>query len=499
MRLLRGLLTACLGFMVLLGGPAGAQKDPSPQPVMFGAGPGRNLANATAKNIPGDWTIAKDGQKNVKWQAQLGNTTYGGPLVADGKVFVGTNNERPRDPAVKGDRGVVMCFDEKTGEFLWQIIHDKLEESIDAPSCGVASTPVVENGKLYYVSNRCEIVCADTAKGKILWTVDMIKDHKVYPGGISGGLPNCSPLLIDDLVIVNTSNGVDAETKMPKEPKAPSLIAVNKGTGKVVWTDASPGNDIMDGQWSNPAGAKIGGEWQVIFAGGDGWVRGHEAKTGKLLWKFDCNPKGLTFNPIKRDSKNYFVATPVVYNDKVYVAVGQEPDSGNGAGGLWCIDPSKKPANKELDLSPADGDFDPKSPKNKDSGLVWYHGGAIQPKPPGNQRQYHFGRTVSTVAIHDGLVFAAELTGYLQCLDAVTGKKYWEYDLKDATWSSPYYVDGKVFIGTDSGELYVFEAGKMLKEPHKIDMEQSVKTPPVVANGVLYISNGLYLYAIQGK
>ncbi len=43
----------------------------------------------------------------------------------------------------------------------------------------------------------------------------------------------------------------------------------------------------------------------------------------------------------------------------------------------------------------------------------------------------------------------------------------------------------------------IFEAGKTDKEPKKIDMEQSMKVPPVAANGVLYVNNGLNLFAIK--
>ena len=58
----------------------------------------------------------------------MGTVSYGGPTIADGKIFVGTNNERPRDPKAMGDRGVIMCFNEADGSFLWQITHDKLPE-----------------------------------------------------------------------------------------------------------------------------------------------------------------------------------------------------------------------------------------------------------------------------------------------------------------------------------------------------------------------------------
>jgi outer membrane protein assembly factor BamB len=480
--------------------PAKAEGDgPGRSVPMFGGDMHRNLASTVEKNIPGDFAVEEGNEKNLKWRAQLGGTSYGGPVVAGGKVFVGTNNERPRNPAIKGDKGVLMCFSESDGKFLWQIVHDKLEEEIDAGRCGVASTPVVEGDRLYYVSNQCQVVCASAEDGKIIWTLDMHRDLKVYPGGLSGGLANCSPLIAGDMVIVGTSNGVDAENGKVHSPEAPSFLAVNKMDGKVAWKSNLPGNNIMDGQWSSPAAAEVDGKVQVIFAGGDGWLYSLDSQTGELIWKFDCNPKKSVFKPGGRGDRNYIVATPVVYEKKVYVAVGHEPDSGTGVGHLWCVDITKKPANKDKDLSPVDDNFDPRAAVNKDSGLVWHYGGEVIPAPTDGSREHIFGRTVSTVAIHDGLVYAAELTGYLHCVDANTGKKYWVFDLKDSTWSSPYYVDGKVFLGTDAGEMFVFEAGKELKKPTRIDMLQSLKTPPVACNGTLYVSNGVYLYAIQAK
>ena len=48
------------------------------------------------------------------------------PTVYKGKIFIGTNNENPRDPKHQGDRSILLCFDEKTGEFLWQLVVPKL-------------------------------------------------------------------------------------------------------------------------------------------------------------------------------------------------------------------------------------------------------------------------------------------------------------------------------------------------------------------------------------
>jgi outer membrane protein assembly factor BamB len=493
--------------------PVADDKDKAPAPgpqagagrswPMFGGTVSRNMVNTVEKGLPESWSIKKGKEANIKWVQKLGSYAYGGPVVAGGKIFIGTNNDVPRDPSIKGDKGVVMCFRESDGEFLWQAVHDKLPgEGNDFPKQGVISTPAVDGDRLYYLSNRCELVCADvngeaaTKKAKILWSLDMVKDLGVFPCQATAG----SPLVLGDLVFAVTGNGVDIgeQHKVPA-PKAPSFVAVNKHTGKVVWQDSSPGENIMDGQWSNPAAAQVNGKWQVIFPGGDGWLYGFEATTGKLLWKFDLNPKKSVYKPGGRGDRGFPVGTPVVWENKCYATIGEEPDNAAGtAGHLWCIDIAKEPKNKDRDLSPVGDNFDPKAPENKDSGLVWHRGGPVLPKPE-EGREFVFGRTISTVAVHDGILYAADLVGFVDCLDANTGQKFWDYDLKDNTWASPFYVDGKVYVGTEGGDLVIFPYGKELKEPKKISMDQNLRVPPVAVNGVLYVNNGTHLYAIAAK
>jgi outer membrane protein assembly factor BamB len=93
----------------------------------------------------------------------------------------------------------------------------------------------------------------------------------------------------------------------------------------------------------------------------------------------------------------------------------------------------------------------------------------------------------------------AELAGYLHCLDAKTGKVYWEHDLKSAIWGSTLCVDGKVYIGTEDGDVYIFKQGKEKELLNKIEMEEPIRSTPVVVNGVLYIMTEIHLYAIQEK
>lgn len=469
--------------------------------TVFGGTVYRNFVNTVDVNIPDDWEVKAGAEKNIKWSADLGSLAYGGPIVADGKVFIGTNNERPRDPAVKGDKGIIMCFRESDGKFLWQAVHDKLAAGRvqDWPKEGICSSAVVEGKRLYYISNRCELVCAGTEDGKPIWTLDMIKKLGVFPHNLS----TSSPMIIGDNLYLITSNGVDEGHINIPAPNAPSFVAVEKKSGEVKWAKNYPGKKIMHGQWSNAVYSDAASTPHVIFPGGDGWMYGLDLQTGDILWKFDGNPKDSKYVLGGKGTKNDFLATPVVHDHKLYIGVGQDPEHDEGIGHLWCIDIAKAiekgKTNKDNDVSPVNDNFDPKADVNKNSALVWHYGGKA---PADAERNYTFGRTLSTCAVHDGLVYACELAGYFHCLDAKTGKLVWEHNMGSATWSSPYLVDGKVFQGNDAGQLFIFKHGKEKEEPKVIEFgAKYVRATPIVANGVMYVltETPTKLYAIQKK
>ena len=105
-------------------GPAVSASDPGTGDwPMWGGSPDRNMVS-NAKNMPTSWDVKT--KKNVKWVAQLGSQSYGNVVVSGGMVFVGTNNEGLRDPKITGDKGVLMAFRESDGQFMWQMVHDKL-------------------------------------------------------------------------------------------------------------------------------------------------------------------------------------------------------------------------------------------------------------------------------------------------------------------------------------------------------------------------------------
>lgn len=491
--------------------------------TMYGGTPSRNLVNSVGKNIPAEWDPSK--KDNVLWVADLGSKAYGGPIVANGRVFVGTNNQRPRNPkdVLNGepiDLGVLMCFDEKTGAFNWQKTFPKLAGGrvVDWPKEGICSSPTIEGDTMYYVSNRCEVVSAKVADGDINWKLDMMKDLGVFPHNLSV----CSPLLIGDDLFIVTANGVDEGHINVPAPKAPSFIRVAKKDGKVLWSDNSPtialttapkkgdekeffkglvnrGKLIQHGQWSNPAYGVVDGQPQVIFPGGEGMLYSFDPLTNKLLWKFDCNPKDAEYQLAGNGTRNDFIATPIIHKNRVYIGVGQDPEHETGVGHFWCIDMTKR-GDVSPDLVVDDTVWPPKTKPNPESAKVWHYGGpttAADRKKLG--RNYYFGRTMSTAAVHDGLCYIGELSGMVHCLDANTGEVHWTHDTGALSWGSTYIVDGKVYFGNDDGVVTVFQHGKKKEVLAENDMGVKVRATPVVANNVLYVMTENKLYAIANK
>lgn len=509
-------------------------------------------------NIPTQWNIGdfnyRTGEwdptdaKNIKWVARLGSQTYGNPVVADGRIYVGTNNsggwlERyPSDV----DLGVLLCFDAETGKFLWQHSSEKLPTGRvhDWPLQGICSAPLVEGNRLWFVTSRGEVRCLDTkgfdddnndgpykdeevvdkSEADVVWDYDMMKEL-----GISQhNMCSCSVTDAGDLLFVCTSNGVDVEHNYIPAPEAPSFLAMDKKTAKVLWTDSSPGLNILHGQWSSPAYGKPGGVEQVLFGGGDGWVysfdpHGDGNGNAKLLWKFDCNPKSSEYTLGSRATRNHIIATPVIHDDLVYVAVGEDPEHGEGIGHLWCIDPTKSgDVSAELAFNAKDpstpiahkrlqavveeeGDF---ARPNPNSAAVWHYSEYDQNDDGKIDFEETMHRSVGTVVIKDGILYIADFSGLFHCLDPKTGIVHWTYDMLSAAWGSPLIVEGKVYIGDEDGDVAIFrhsadpdvamkmDGGERVPYFGEINMGNSVYSTPIVAGNVLYIANRTHLFAI---
>ena len=243
---------------------------------------------------------------------------------------------------------MLLCVDEMDGKFLWQYSCEKLPTGRlhDMPNQGICSSPFIQEDRLWMVTNRCEIVCLDTLgfidrendgpftseanentnEADIVWKFDMMGELNVSPHNMS----TCSITGNGDLLFVSTSQGVDESHLNVSDPTAPSLICMNKHTGKIVWTDNTPGKNILHAQWSSPTFAMLGGHEQVLFGAGDGWLysfdpRGDGNKS-KLLWKFDCNPKDSIYQNVLAEINlgSACYTTPIVANDTIFICIRNE-------------------------------------------------------------------------------------------------------------------------------------------------------------------------------
>ncbi len=292
---------------------------------------------------------------------------------------------------------------------------------------------------------------------------------------------------------------------------------MNKNTGDIYWTDKSPGENILHGQWSSPAAGVLGGVPQVVFGGGDGWVysfRADEGRDGKpeLLWKFDANPKESQWILGGAGTRNNIIATPVICDGLVYVAVGQDPEHGEGIGHLWCIDPTKRgdvspqlavqaddkttiiPHRRLQAVIPEQGETEVPNPN---TAAIWQYSQSDENGDGEIDFEEEMHRSCGTVAIKDDLLFISDFSGLFHCLDAKTGKVHWTYDMLAAAWGSPMIVEGHVYIGDEDGDICVFNLTAEKHDPiAEMNMGSSVYSTPVVANGVLFISNRTHVFAI---
>jgi len=445
--------------------------------------------------------------KNIKWVADLGSQSYGTPIVGHGKVLVGTNNDHPRDTRHQGDRGVMMCFNESDGSLAWQLVVPKLEDDIylDWPKAGMASSPTIEGDRVYTLTNRGEVVCLDlngmsngndgpytdegrhmTPRGQptmtpgprdadIIWLCDLVKQAGIHTHDQVEG----SILIDGDLLYVNSCNGVDNTHRRIRCPDAPSLVVLDKRTGRIVAEDAERiGPNIFHCQWSSPSMGIVNGRKLVFFGGDDGVCYAFDAlesvpRPGQIaklhrVWRSDCDltaPKENIHKYVgnRKVSPSVILGMPVFYQNRVYVTAGGDLWWGKRKSWLKCID-----ATQTGDITQA--------------GEIW---------------SYPLSReTCCTPAIYDGLVFAADCGGVVHCVDAQTGHPYWTYKADGPCWASPMVADGKLYIGTRAGEFDVLAASRDKRVISSIELGEPISATVTIANKTLYVATMTHLYAV---
>lgn len=464
--------------------------------------------------------------EHVLWAARLGSYSFGNSIVARGRVVVGTDVKTlaadERFKFTKG--GLVKCLDASTGKLIWQLITPMRKDLPKAmhfsqQHLGTCSSALIEGDRLYVVTSAAEVLCLDLeglANGNqgpftneaqyfagegqppvtltntdadILWRFDPITELGIYIHDAASS----SVLMHGDFLYVTLANGVDGGHEKIHAPGAPVLIALDKRTGRLVAKENEGiSARLFHAQWSSPSLGLVNGQPLVFLGGGDGVCYAFRAlaKAGdgvmnlEKVWSYDCNPPNFRLRegkPIRyvlgdkrrKDTLNQndgayvgpcdIIATPVFHQNRVYVAIGQDPAHGRGRGMFHCID-----ATQTGDITK--------------SGRVWSYDG--------------IERSLASAAVANGLVYVTDLSGKLHCLDAVTGAVRYVYETHAETWGGPLVADGKLYFGNQKG-LFIMRAGPEPVLLNKIVLGAAAHSTPVAANGVLYVASQNFLWAVR--
>ena len=487
--------------------PVAAAQATDP-PFRWGGSSSPNMA-LEVKDLPAD-----PGKTEPLWELKVGTHEYSIPTIDRGRIYIGANDAAVDRPGYKPTGGgVLLCVEQATARLIWRLPSPRNFDGVKAPyhfdqwNCGICSGPVVEDDRVYIVGSRGEILCLDregqangndgafqeelvymglvdtsAAKleptdGDILWRYDLLTELGVNGHDVCGS----TLLLHGNRLYATTGNGIDDRHDKIPCPLAPSLVVLDKRTGRLLARDdENIGKRMLHCIWSSPCGGRVADRTLIFLGGGDGVLYAFEeppalppggpVQTLQRAWSFDCNPPHYRMRdgqpvPYSKHSQNRpdgpseIIGTPVFHEGRVYVAIGQSPLHGVGQGCLVCVD-------------------------------------AATGKPVWSSQLVE--RTLATVAIAGELLYLPDYTGNLHCFDAATGQRQWVQDLGSKNWgSSAFVADGKVYVGTEANVLWVFQAGR---ETQVLSRTRLKSTPitPTAGPGVLYIPTQKSLIAVPG-
>lgn len=430
----------------------------------------------------------------VKWSAGGFRESSCDPVVANGLVWIGT-----ADPIGDSneDSSVLACFDEKTGDLLYQHISMKLGDSRrDWPYTGNTSSPFIKNNRLWFCTNRLEVVCLNTqpliernGEPSVEWSVDLKSRFNVIPTDVHLGnrATRCSLAGVDGRIFVNTTKSRHDELTPQVDPDAPGLVCLNENTGATIWTDNSPGTNIARHQHCNPVIFRNGNTNYVAIGQGDGFVRAFNCETGKPVWKFNLNPlqceEELAGGSRAESDMRFLAESPSFDGRYLYFAIGDDREfTLRRTGGVYCIDPFGTG-----DISPeilSDG----KPTPNPNSKLVWEFseiGGKAVPVSLGG------------LCVTEKYVFYGDTAGIVRCFDKLTGTIHWSHETFSGVSTTPLVVGNTLYIADEDGDVEVLRATSTYDHIATVNHGTVISSSPVYANDTLFVVTRERLHAIS--
>jgi outer membrane protein assembly factor BamB len=206
---------------------------------------------------------------------------------------------------------------------------------------------------------------------------------------------------------------------------------------------------------------------QVLFGGGDGWLRAYDVATGHEVWRFDGNPKDARWLPRPRIfSRSFILASPVFADGRVFIAMGQSPGHGNAPSLIHAISPNGQ------------GDVTARR-------LLW--------------TSRDVGRVAGTPVVKEGLLYVGDVGGTIHCLDAATGAHLWKHETHAPIWGSLLLAGDRLYVGNEEGTMTVLRAGRQKQLLAQIEMYAPLYSAPAQKGDALYLATANRLYLIAAK
>ncbi len=407
-------------------------------------GPNRDGASAET-GLPSRWSPAGEG---LAWKAPFGSRST--PVVFGNRLYLWN----PSVDTVKEREKVqerLLCLDADTGRVIWEKRFNIFHTDVPAHRVGWASPSVdPKTGNIYAFGVDGHVHALD-ATGKVLWQRQLTEEW----GEISThGGRTVSPVIEGDLVIVSTLNSGWGEQSRGSN----RYFAFDKTTGAVVWI-SSPQSKHYDTNYSTPAVLTVDGRRMLVVGGSDGTFHGIEATTGRPIWHLELSKRAIL--------------TSVAFRGTiVYLAHSEENLTTSEMGMVGALD-----ANQSGTLTP--------------DSMLW--------------RTYAFQGGFASPVVDAERLYQVDNGAVLGAFDLATGQKLWEKALGTIQKASPVMADGKLYVATENGRVFIIKpsaTGPEILDQDLLGTEaapEAIVASPAVARGRIYVASMDALYAIGPK
>ena len=412
-------------------------------------GPGGQGISAE-KGIPAQWDLSK----NVRWKVEVPGLGHSSPIVWGNRIFVTTavSSDPKEDNWQKGffsgerkpDKAeiawVVLCYDRDTGKLLWQqTAARKLPAAARHTKNSYASqTPVTDGTYVYAFFGDQGMYCYDFS-GKLIWSRDLGAFNMRNGWGLGS-----SPVLYKNLVIQTC----DQETGQS------FIIALDKKNGKTVWkTD----RDELS-SWSTPY-VYLGRPRAELIVNATRAIRSYEPETGKLLW--ECRGPATSIT----------VPTPTSAHGMIFVSSGFIREE------VRPVTAFRPGFNGNLTL---------KEGETASDAIAW--------------RQMAAAPYIPSPIAYGDYIFVLLDQGFIACYEAKTGKELYgrrRIDVGANFSSSPVAIEGKLYLMSEDGDVFVLKAGPEYELLAKNAVGEAIMASPAVSGGRMFVRTLKHLYCIQ--